>query len=133
MFCPNCGTQNPDSANFCTKCGGALDEARRVANLAAETSDDIDVELEPPAAAPWRRSPGVAPQPSSYRGTPATAPRPSRAWKWESPSGWHWAAGAVLGIVVLICTERPWPAMHTTWFVAGTLALVGSLIRHYGN
>ncbi|MEQ9324036.1 MAG: zinc ribbon domain-containing protein, partial [Polyangiaceae bacterium] len=21
MFCPNCGTQNPDTASTCTKCG----------------------------------------------------------------------------------------------------------------
>ncbi|WP_081675176.1 MULTISPECIES: DUF4234 domain-containing protein [unclassified Butyrivibrio] len=24
MFCPNCGTENPDSTNFCTNCGAKL-------------------------------------------------------------------------------------------------------------
>lgn len=24
MFCPNCGTQNPDGAAFCSKCGASL-------------------------------------------------------------------------------------------------------------
>ncbi|MCA9483330.1 MAG: zinc-ribbon domain-containing protein [Nitrospina sp.] len=24
MFCPNCGSENPDQANFCTKCGNQI-------------------------------------------------------------------------------------------------------------
>jgi uncharacterized membrane protein len=24
MFCPKCGTENPDQAKFCSKCGGAM-------------------------------------------------------------------------------------------------------------
>ncbi len=26
MFCPNCGSENPDQANFCTRCGHQLKE-----------------------------------------------------------------------------------------------------------
>ncbi len=33
MFCPNCGTQNSDTANFCKDCGGQIDaEAGQVYN-----------------------------------------------------------------------------------------------------
>jgi uncharacterized membrane protein YvbJ len=28
MFCPECGSENPDDASFCGACGGALDGAR---------------------------------------------------------------------------------------------------------
>ena len=35
MFCPNCGSPNPDGVAFCSKCGTALGAA---ANPAAQTS-----------------------------------------------------------------------------------------------
>lgn len=38
MFCPKCGTENPDGAKFCSSCGGALGGAVAPAGTPAETT-----------------------------------------------------------------------------------------------
>jgi len=38
MFCPKCGTENPEGAKFCSKCGAGLGDAVVPAGTPAETS-----------------------------------------------------------------------------------------------
>lgn len=36
MFCPKCGTENPDGTNFCSRCGGSLGAAAAPAGGGAQ-------------------------------------------------------------------------------------------------
>ena len=61
MFCPNCGTQNPDDVKFCANCGAAL-------------SVDVNAASSPaPAAAYAAQSVPV----SEYASQPASYPAPA--------------------------------------------------------
>lgn len=40
MYCPNCGTENNEGANFCRQCGQALSTAARVPN--SESNEGLE-------------------------------------------------------------------------------------------
>ncbi len=48
MFCPKCGTENPDGAKFCSKCGAALGAVP--ASSGASSSSDTTTGLAPNVA-----------------------------------------------------------------------------------
>jgi ribosomal protein L40E len=48
IYCPECGFQNPESANFCARCGAALvrpDETETTMSFVAENGDDLLAEV----------------------------------------------------------------------------------------
>ncbi len=51
IICPNCGTPNSPSANFCESCGGSLESAK-AAVAAAQASKDYAEPQPAPAPAP---------------------------------------------------------------------------------
>jgi pSer/pThr/pTyr-binding forkhead associated (FHA) protein len=51
VYCPECGFQNPESANYCSKCGALLEKERpsdetTVALEPGATGDDVEEALE---------------------------------------------------------------------------------------
>ena len=63
VTCPDCGTENDDSARFCDNCGRRLDD------VTPATSSDLDTAAEPVAAASTPRSaPEPAPPPPAASG-----------------------------------------------------------------
>jgi len=48
MFCPKCGTENPDGAKFCSKCGAALGAVP--ASSGASSSSETSTGLAPNVA-----------------------------------------------------------------------------------
>ena len=48
MFCPKCGTENPDGAKFCSKCGAALGAVP--ASSGASSSSETNTGLAPNVA-----------------------------------------------------------------------------------
>ncbi len=75
MFCPECGAENPDEAQFCEECGAPLDQAAPKVEPA-----------QPPA-----------PQPAPSR-PPAPRPPPGR----EPPTSGLAVASLVLGILGIV-------------------------------
>lgn len=74
MFCPNCGTQNPDTAQTCSKCNFNLKGAaapKFKGTMLMQQSPQVPVPLAgapaPPAAAPPAGAP--MPMPSKLKGT----------------------------------------------------------------
>ena len=41
MFCPNCGTELPDDANFCTECGSQIEGAREEQPARPDTGEPL--------------------------------------------------------------------------------------------
>jgi len=41
MFCPNCGTELPDDANFCTECGSQIQAAEQQSAAKTETGEPL--------------------------------------------------------------------------------------------
>ncbi len=70
MFCPNCGTQNPDGTSFCSNCGSPLTSNVNPAPAPAPVTPVTPVAPVAPAPAPAPVTP-VAPV------APAPAPAPS--------------------------------------------------------
>jgi hypothetical protein len=77
MFCGECGTQNPDTNQFCRNCGKPLTRRQPAAQSLAQPAP---VPSPYPAAQPAP----VAPQPSVVSAAPvqvsATAPKRKRNW-----------------------------------------------------
>jgi uncharacterized membrane protein YvbJ len=46
MFCPKCGTENPDGAKFCSRCGGALGGAAEPSEVAAKPQAETSVGMQ---------------------------------------------------------------------------------------
>src|SRR6202165_3902362 len=94
VFCPNCGTQNPETNRFCQSCG-----------------DQLPARAQPPVTT-------AAPQPAA---PPAPAPAPSPATPPWAPSSPYYTptqpqtlrrlpvgllAGAVVAFVILMSGDR---------------------------
>ena len=99
MFCPNCGTQNADTATTCSKCGFNLKGA------AAPKFKGTMLMVNAPANVPRAPAPAAEPEkpagpmPSKLKGTmlgvappsPGAAPAPPQA----APTAAHFAAQPV--------------------------------------
>lgn len=77
MFCPNCGTQNPDAAQTCSKCNFNIKGA-----AAPKFKGTMLMMNQPIPGAP----PGVGPQPAAPP-APAAAPPPAAAAPAPAPGG----------------------------------------------
>jgi pSer/pThr/pTyr-binding forkhead associated (FHA) protein len=50
VYCPECGFQNPESANYCSKCGSLLVREESGETTMAFTPDEVDEEGQPELA-----------------------------------------------------------------------------------
>lgn len=82
MFCPNCGSQIPDTVQFCGECGHRFEAA-------------ISPTQEQPSSAP-----PVISQPPVQR--PAPAPKQAMQSPKTGLPGWVWGAVGGLGIVMVL-------------------------------
>lgn len=57
MYCPNCGTKNPDDAKFCESCGTSLTAAPAAAPAAAAAAAAPVQPVAPPPPAPAYQQP----------------------------------------------------------------------------
>lgn len=73
VFCPKCGTQNPATFEFCSKCGTALAEARD----AVLTGSGVAGGGEPATPEAVDASPQAVPIPPTATPPPATPPQPA--------------------------------------------------------
>ena len=96
MFCRNCGSQMPDGARFCDRCG---------APAGAETTQPSP----PPPSAP-QPQPGAFPPPAGYSYGPSGPPKKSRRGLW---------IGLAAVAVVIIAAAVALPLL----LLAGTTAL----------
>ncbi|MBV9945430.1 MAG: zinc ribbon domain-containing protein, partial [Myxococcales bacterium] len=64
MFCPNCGTQNPDTAQTCSKCAFHLKSAAAPKFKGTMLMMNQPGALQSPPAPPVRTAPGAAPAPA---------------------------------------------------------------------
>ncbi len=79
MFCSECGTQNPDTNQFCRNCGKPL--GRRQPSAAQPAAIPVPypaAQPVPAAAAPYQ--PPAAPAVQAAAPVPVTAPK--RRWNW---------------------------------------------------
>lgn len=91
MFCGECGTQNPDTNQFCKNCGSPI---RKPQQAAAPQPAAVPI---PPVAAPYQVQPAYHPsQPAGY--TPAAAV-PVSATPAKPPLNKGLLALGILGIV----------------------------------
>lgn len=108
MFCPSCGTECSDASQYCSHCGTALEEARRVAGQQPTTSTDIEIELSPPKTVTPRGTrqprPTVSPSPTP-RTLPMNPPRPRTAMPPRREENrrysWTW-------LIILLLTAPVW-------------------------
>jgi hypothetical protein len=76
-FCPNCGTQNQDAANFCARCGGGLPAAPPRAPDSGGEDFPREAGQMPPRQAPPHGAPYAPPsQPGAYPPPPPGYPQP---------------------------------------------------------
>ena len=93
MFCGECGTQNPDTNQFCRNCGKPLARRQPVAQPAAQPApapQPAAVPVAAPAVPVMQPAPAAVPAPAPV---PAAAPKRTRNW---------------LGIVSLILGILSW-------------------------
>jgi hypothetical protein len=95
MFCPKCGTQNPDGAKFCKGCGAPLGGRPAAAPYAGAPT---------PGAAPTPGVPGAAPVP----GVPGAAPTPAMGPRLRARVPAIVAVVAVVAVLVV--------GLATSWF-----------------
>src|SRR6201993_2197983 len=102
MFCTTCGQQLPETARFCSKCGGAVDTDPNAAVLGENPDFDANLEtLAPdipdtprPAA---RTTPRPTPRPASTPSRPRSSPPSSPLMTTSDPiGGGRFAPGAIV-------------------------------------
>ena len=89
MFCPQCGTNNPDGTHFCSNCGSAL------AGQQGAPGGFTPPAAQPPAAAPPAVTPpAAAPPAGGYTGAPGSyAPGPPQGQGFGSAVGGGYQTG----------------------------------------
>src|SRR6201993_3981358 len=102
MFCTTCGQQLPETARFCSKCGGAVDTDPNATVLGENPDFDANLEtLAPdipdtprPAA---RTTPRPTPRPASTPSRPRSSPPSSPLMTTSDPiGGGRFAPGAIV-------------------------------------
>ena len=89
MYCPNCGTGNPDGVAFCTGCGMALGaSAPQAQPVAAPVAPQPAAPVVAPAAAAPQPTPApvAAPQPAPQQPVAAPQPQPQAQAQPKQPS-----------------------------------------------
>ncbi len=80
MFCGECGTQNPDTNQFCRNCGKPL--GRRPAAPGAPAAAPAPAYQPAQVTPPVLQAPAPAVQQPAAAATAAPAPAPKRRWNW---------------------------------------------------
>jgi hypothetical protein len=76
MTCPNCGSENPAGARFCSTCGTALTEAPETEGMLGETAESARLERPPGPTPPEPPSPPEPPVPGPPPEPPTPEPTP---------------------------------------------------------
>jgi len=111
MFCPKCGTENPDNAQFCASCGYQLQSAAEPPAAPPEQPAPPPAAPAPPAAAPPAAAPPQAPAaPPQYQAAPPPATPVMAPSGPEPPSaaGWSFAGFVPFGIFAFVNNMTMW-------------------------
>lgn len=102
MYCPSCGTRNPDGARFCSNCAHPLaaDPSSTEAPRAAQPAPTPQAPPRPEASAALASSP-TGPRPNPFKGAPA-------AWydktiDWLGKASREKTGLAALGVAFVVC------------------------------
>src|SRR5580658_11736 len=69
MFCPQCGTSNPDGTHFCSNCGTALGQQGAPAGVATPPAQPpVQPQAQPPAPPPAQPPAPAAYPPAAQQG-----------------------------------------------------------------
>ena len=99
-YCPNCGTQLPDNANFCASCGSRVEAAPQETPGQAGRDESQQTVIPDPIGDPSaRKTPGKSGQKlfsmDNFRANREAQKQRMAKMKW-----WHWALIAI-GVAML--------------------------------
>lgn len=136
MFCGECGTQNPDTNQFCRNCGKPLRQRQAAAPAAATPT------VAAPAPAPGGYVPAPCPAPVTAVPVPGTAPKRGINWlgivslilaivSWGILTGILAFAAIVLGVVSIFLSRKVTGRIGITsilGIVIGIAAIIASIV-----
>ena len=114
MFCSECGTQNPDTNQFCKNCGKPLPKRQPAAQPAAQPAPvPVPYPAAQPAAVPVASVPPAVPAATPATPAPGAVPKRKRNW---------------LGWVSLILGLLSWGILTVIFAIGAILLGILSLI-----
>lgn len=129
MYCPSCGTKNPDGARFCSNCAHPLAAVPAPIPEALPAPAPATAREAPPAPAVSAASPptSTGPRPNPFKGAPAEWY--DKAIDWLGKASREKTGLAALGVAFLVCMmlgRLLWtPLSLPPRFVNGLVSTVG--------
>lgn len=145
MKCPNCGFELPDTAKFCTKCGGKLEGTEKTASASQKTPADTNDagantdQGTPDVPAEGDTSAGAAQAATGKPEAKAAAAGAAKRFKSLDKKKRYGILGALAAVIVIIvvicavsCSGVPTDAVKQA-FAESDLARNGAVSANYTN
>jgi len=124
VYCPECGFQNPEAANYCSKCGSLLVREESGETTMAFTPDEADEEGQPELADFGIKGPALVVRAGGGRAGETFAPKGERTTVGRSPD-----CGIFLDDVTVSRRHAVLLQRDGRWFVEDQGSLNGTFVN----